>query len=442
VKVVLELAHALAARGHDVTLFSFAARPEWYELRLPLLATHDFGEIDMRAFDFVVVSNSFMVPMLLPFVAPARPLYFAQDFDAYHYGSGSSRYEDFVSPKETTAEIYRLPTPILASSTSVAELMRGIGRDVPSIEIAIDKSVFTPQPPHARGERDRVLMVGNYLQLFKGMADGLEALRIVNETRPVELVLATQESRNREAFERYPFPIEIHHQPHEREMPAIYASADLYCGASWYEGLGLPPLEAFACGVPVVCTRNFGVTEYGIDEYNLLLSAPNDPADLAAKILRALTDEPLRQRLRQNGFDTLQDRYEWPRTAASFEHQLEIIDRQYPAPPAVDHDAMRELLADLERAGNLTPIDVFRRYHDVATRVESHLGELETNAGDRALLNDLRAASEELRPFLVNERAQYHRAFRSLFDLCQSVIATDGDPRVVALMRRRVGLKQ
>ena len=37
-------------------------------------------------------------------------------------------------------------------------------------------------------------------------------------------------------------------------MPAIISSCDAYCCTSWYEGLGLPAIEAFRCGVPVVST--------------------------------------------------------------------------------------------------------------------------------------------------------------------------------------------
>src|SRR3712207_8748073 len=47
--------------------------------------------------------------------------------------------------------------------------------------------------------------------------------------------------------------------------------------SSWYEGLGLPAIEAFHCGTPVVSTRTVGVGEYAQDGRNLLLADANAP---------------------------------------------------------------------------------------------------------------------------------------------------------------------
>ena len=128
---------------------------------------------------------------------------------------------------------------------------------------------------------------------YKGMKDGFEALCKLSREMPVQLVLVTQESRGRGIFEGLTFPIELHYCPIEERMPEIISSCDAYCCTSWYEGLGLPALEAFRCGVPVVSTRTYGVSDYGIDDVNLLLAQPNDPHDLYLKLHRLLSDEAL-----------------------------------------------------------------------------------------------------------------------------------------------------
>src|SRR5205085_5590694 len=69
----------------------------------------------------------------------------------------------------------------------------------------------------------------------------------------------------------------------------------------WREPWGLVPLEAMARGTPVVATPSGGSIEYLRDGENCLLSAPDDPRDLAAKLTRLAADEELRERLRENG---------------------------------------------------------------------------------------------------------------------------------------------
>ena len=76
--------------------------------------------------------------------------------------------------------------------------------------------------------------------------------------------------------------------------------ANVFVYASWYEGFGLPPLEAMACGVPVVTTDCGGVLEYAIDGYNSLVTPIRDPTALAQAIQRLLSDRHLAAQLIQN----------------------------------------------------------------------------------------------------------------------------------------------
>lgn len=439
VKLIFEIATGLAARGHACHVFAFSGPPVWYDLRVPMLPEREVEEVDFSRYDFVVASNAFLVPMLLPLIAPARPIFFTQDYEPYHHSGGGTRYEEFICDDEAFAAIYRLPVPILTEALAVRNLIRErMGKDAIHIPVGIHRNHFTLRPPHPRGPRARVLMVGNYLMPYKGMDDGFAALGIVNRTEPVELVLATQESRSRHVLERLDFPVDVRFRPDEAGMSRIYPSCDLYCCTSWYEGLGLPALEAFCCGLPVVSTRSFGVSDYGVDGVNLLLARPSDPGDLARTILRALTDEPLRERLRQGGLETIRDRYHWPEAIDRFDEALAAVDSEFPSPPAVDPAEMRRLLHVLEEQGNLTPIPVFRRFEALATEQDALLRALEESPSDPMLFAKVEDLRERLRPFLANPRAQYHRAFRARYDLCQLAFALRGHPRFGELLRRAV----
>lgn len=84
----------------------------------------------------------------------------------------------------------------------------------------------------------------------------------------------------------------------DADLPALYSSAALFCFPSLYEGFGLPPLEAMACGTPVVCSNASSLPEVVGD--GGLLTAPR-ASELALAINEVLTSDRLRQRLKRRG---------------------------------------------------------------------------------------------------------------------------------------------
>jgi glycosyltransferase involved in cell wall biosynthesis len=78
------------------------------------------------------------------------------------------------------------------------------------------------------------------------------------------------------------------------DLPALYQMAQAVLFPSLDEGFGLPLLEAFAAGTPVVASNAGAIPEVAGDA--ALLSAPEDAEALAENLLRVLTDRPLRER--------------------------------------------------------------------------------------------------------------------------------------------------
>lgn len=85
----------------------------------------------------------------------------------------------------------------------------------------------------------------------------------------------------------------------EAELPLWYAAATVFVFPSIYEGFGMPPLEAMACGTPVVASNTSSLPEV-VGDAGLTVS-PYDPAALAEAISRLLDDADLRQELRERG---------------------------------------------------------------------------------------------------------------------------------------------
>jgi alpha-1,3-rhamnosyl/mannosyltransferase len=98
----------------------------------------------------------------------------------------------------------------------------------------------------------------------------------------------------------------------EADLPALYSGAELFVFPSIYEGFGLPPLEAMACGVPVLCSKTSSLPE--IMGEAALTFDPLDVAEMAAKIGEALRDGALREEMREKGLRQAA-KFSWERTA-------------------------------------------------------------------------------------------------------------------------------
>lgn len=85
----------------------------------------------------------------------------------------------------------------------------------------------------------------------------------------------------------------------ESDVPALMRAATAFCFPSLYEGFGLPPLEAAACGTPVLSSNTASLPEV-LGEAAVYVD-PRSPDDIASGLLRILEDEPLRRRLRAAG---------------------------------------------------------------------------------------------------------------------------------------------
>ena len=75
----------------------------------------------------------------------------------------------------------------------------------------------------------------------------------------------------------------------DADLPGLYGGADALCYPSRYEGFGLPPLEALACGCPVLCSRTSSLPEV-VGDAGILL--PYDDSNAWANALSKLLSSP------------------------------------------------------------------------------------------------------------------------------------------------------
>jgi glycosyltransferase involved in cell wall biosynthesis len=117
--------------------------------------------------------------------------------------------------------------------------------------------------------------------------------------------------------------------PH-RTLAALYRMAAVFAFPSLYEGFGLPPLEAMACGTPVVTSRVSSLPEVVGD--GALLVDPYSVDDIAHGISRVLDDAPLRAQLVQKGLARA-GLFSWERSVRSIHAgYMKVLGRPVPAP--------------------------------------------------------------------------------------------------------------
>lgn len=98
----------------------------------------------------------------------------------------------------------------------------------------------------------------------------------------------------------------------DNELSCIYNLATLFVFPSIYEGFGIPPLEAQACGCPVVCSDIESLSEVCGD--SALYFDPYSPDDILDKILKLYDNKTLQKKFIEKGFKNIQ-RFAWKKSA-------------------------------------------------------------------------------------------------------------------------------
>lgn len=107
------------------------------------------------------------------------------------------------------------------------------------------------------------------------------------------------------------------------ELITLYSMADIFAFPSFFEGFGIPPLEAMACGAPIITSDTSSLPEVVGDA--AILVNPHDIDALSHAITRLIDNEGLREELRQKGFQRIQH-FSWPQTARKM---LAVYQRLY-----------------------------------------------------------------------------------------------------------------
>ena len=105
----------------------------------------------------------------------------------------------------------------------------------------------------------------------------------------------------------------------DEDLPVLYSTAGCFVFPSLYEGFGLPPLEAMACGCPVIASNAASIPE--VCGSGALYADPRDSEDLAARLRELLEDPHLAEEMTERGLRRVRD-FSWDKTAEEIAEQM------------------------------------------------------------------------------------------------------------------------
>ena len=326
---------ARQGRGHELTTFSFETRARARRNLARRLETLD------REFLWAQVALPLAARRrglsVLHLTGAAMPIWSDCPRVVTVHDVGPFRHRAFFTPWMTAyarvvqaPAIRRAASVITVSRFAASDLTRTLGIPESRITVVYQgvSERFFNSPPAAglsdvrdrlRLERPFILHVG-VLSPRKNLARLMDAYWRLRQAGLIDHQLVLVGSRGwrddevlQLAAQLDPTGREIRligHVP-DADLPALYRSADLFVYPSLYEGFGMPPLEAMACGTPVIASDRAAIPEVLGDA--ALLVDPTDRAALAEGIRRALTCTALRRELAERGRERAAS-YTWERT--------------------------------------------------------------------------------------------------------------------------------
>ncbi len=186
------------------------------------------------------------------------------------------------------------------------------------VPLAYSDTLFTPMPKERKRDFfDKYRLKENYLLFvgtlfpYKNLKTLTDAfLRIKNQI-PHSLVIVGKQQFSAGSLASDERITYVDYVPAE-ELPLFYSYADIFIYPSLREGFGIPPLEAMACGTPVISSNGGSLPEV-VGNAGLLFD-PEDSGVLGTLILKVICDEILRRELVDKGFKNAK-KFSWRKTA-------------------------------------------------------------------------------------------------------------------------------
>lgn len=184
------------------------------------------------------------------------------------------------------------------------------------------KAIRETYIPHSNESTPIIAYTGR-IELKKNIVNLLSAFEKIHTFFPdAQLVLIGKKGYGYEEVQKHPALKRLRPLIHElgyvsqAELPKLLNLANLFVLPSFYEGFGIPALEAMACGVPVAGSQTSSIPE--VVGNAAVLFDPNDIEDMANKMIHVLKANELRRELIEKGFEQSK-KFSWEKCAKDTE---------------------------------------------------------------------------------------------------------------------------
>lgn len=187
------------------------------------------------------------------------------------------------------------------------------------VPLAYNRAMFRPRP--VKLKKDFLLkynIKGNYILFvgslfpYKNLKTLLAAFLKIKHKIPQFLVVAGRREFSADPLSNDERILYMDYVAAE-DLPSLYSYADLFVYPSLREGFGIPPLEAMACGAPVISSEGGSLPEV-VGTAGLLFPA-EDSSLLSELMLKVIQNKALRETLINKGFDNVKN-FNWESTAS------------------------------------------------------------------------------------------------------------------------------
>jgi glycosyltransferase involved in cell wall biosynthesis len=330
IRVHIDYANELSAAGHEVTV----VYPSWpyrfqYNWLVQLREFRRNLQNEVAIQWYALKANLLRVPFIRTPFLPEADVVIAvgwptvHDVFRLHRSRGRKvhivmHHESGTGPEEEIRKIYLFPFYRIAYSSIVAaqiqtEFNCKVNEVVPN---GVNRNVFYPETKY---RADRKVLMLYHPDPRKGARDGLEALAELRFSMPdlnIHLVGPVMPSV------LLPKGMNFTFYPSDAELRHLYNTSTVLLYPSRVEGFGLPPLEAMACGCPVVTTSVGAIPEFAINNHNAFVVKPGDSRSMADKLSLLLHNSELRSQFTTEGLHTAK-KYSLSEVAPLFEFALQ-----------------------------------------------------------------------------------------------------------------------
>jgi glycosyltransferase involved in cell wall biosynthesis len=293
-KVLAETANALVARGHDTEIIVPKGAPVEYELHCQLTQVPSLSK-EYIPYGDIVLPNFYTTFQSAYEAWPEKCVRFSLGFEPY-----------WVPDPDYAIWTYAQGVPTISISHWLDDqIYNHVGQRGRVVNLGVDPDIFYPNSKKRSLYKDgrKVILymardpkAGYKLKGYEDFFKCMKYIKKLYKGKFIVHMICTERELPLPGI-----PHRIFRPKNSEHIARLYRTSDVFVSTSWFEGFAIPPLEAQACGTPVVTTNSGGVLDFCEHLKSAYIVEPKNPKSIAKGILSVLRNKRLAYRIRKGG---------------------------------------------------------------------------------------------------------------------------------------------